>query len=481
LQPDAIDRYARFNKFVADETRRNAEAAKARVSELWLSMDSLQVIATEAADIKADLDRESAGGFVAVEAFAKAVDARINHAQRCLTNGTWTDAPELSPSPCAELIALADMLNKRASDELAAADPEKARVLATECNELTDRKWLKDTKDEVKAQIARHAHAARLKNCQEDCTTNAITIKSGELHEAHVTTAFCKAFEEELVALGMNTLPVKLDATKGSKGERRFGDIASEGEHRCIALAAFMAELSQASHKSALVFDDPVSSLDHKRRNAIAARLVKEAAQRQVIVFTHDLAFVCDLDAAARSATAHIHYQHIERLAGEPGRVLPGRPWDAQTFKGQMKTLNEQIGRADNVYKTKGESEYREAAMPIVGRLRGACERIIEQHMLHGVIKRHDSRIDVKNTPSLAAVTAEQWKAVHAIWKDCSNIIEAHATPLSGPANLPTPDELKRWMQGLENTVEAVKRTRAACGGALTTEPKPAPAVVSHG
>ncbi|KAA0217040.1 MAG: hypothetical protein DYG94_01940 [Leptolyngbya sp. PLA3] len=492
LQADAIDRYARFNKFVANETRKQADAAKAKVTALRPGVDSLRVIGTEAAGIKADLDREAAGTFAIVEAFAKAVDVRIAHAQTCLKVGAWTDAPALPKSPCADLLTLADKLDKRAKDELAAADPEKAKALATERDELTDKKWLAGKKDEVKAQIARHAHAAILKKVQADCASRPVSDKAKELDKLHVTEAFCKAFARERDALGLKTLPVSLSAVRVAKGESQFAvvvdgaatanveDIASEGEHRCIALAAFFAELSQASHKSALVFDDPVSSLDHKRRDAIAARLVKEASHRQVVVFTHDLAFVCDLDSAARSASGNIYYQHIEWLAGKPGRVLPGLVWDAQSFKEQMKTLNEQIGHADSVYKTKGESEYREAAMPVVGRIRGACERIIEQHMLNGVIKRHDSRIDVKNTPSLAAVTVDQWKAVHAIWKECSNIIEGHATPLSGPVNVPTPEKLKGWIKVLEDTVEAVRTARSASGGTAMPEIKPAPAPAPH-
>jgi wobble nucleotide-excising tRNase len=56
-----------------------------------------------------------------------------------------------------------------------------------------------------------------------------------------------------------------------------------------------MTELATAAHLSALVFDDPVSSLDHRWRKKVAERLVGEAAQRQVIAFTHDLVFVNDL------------------------------------------------------------------------------------------------------------------------------------------------------------------------------------------
>lgn len=484
LQPDAIDRYARFNKFVADETRKLADVAKAKVADLKMGVDLLRAIGSEATGVKADLDRETPGTYATVEAFTKAVDARIAHAQQCLKDGTWSDAPDLPASPCDDLLTLVTTLDARASAEAATANPVKKKETEAERDELTDKRWLAGKKDEVKAQIARYAYARKLKKCQVDCTTNTITIKSGELHDSHVTAAYCKAFEDERVALGLKTLSVKLDAAKGAKGERRFGvklngtatakvgDIASEGEHRCIALAAFMAELSQASHKSAVVFDDPVSSLDHKRRDAIAARLVKEASYRQVVVFTHDLAFVCDLEAAARALSMKIHTHYIERLAGKPGRVLAGLPWDAQSYKEQMKTLNDQIGRLDRVHKMEGDSEYRDNAMPVIGRIRGACERIIEQKLLNRVIQRHDSRIDVKNTPSLAAVTTEQWKAVHAIWKECSNIIEAHAPPQSSPVNVPTPDRLKTWMQELQNTVDAVKQARDPASAPTVPESK---------
>lgn len=480
LQPDAIERYARFNRFVADETRKRADDAIAKIAALKPGVDSLRSISTEAAGIKADLDREAAGKYALVDSFAKAVDARIAHAQKCLNEAKWTDAAPIPASPCTDLFSIADFLDKRAKDELSAADPDKATALAAERDELTDKKWLAGKKDEVKAQIARHAIAAKLKKCQDDCITNAITIKSGELHEAHVTAAFCKAFENELAALGLKTLPVKLDSAKGAKGDRRFGvkldgapdvkvsDIASEGEHRCIAIAAFLAELSLASHKSALVLDDPISSLDHKRRDAIATRLVREAESRQVIVFTHDLAFVYDLEFASKRSSLSIHYQHVESMARKPGRVVPGLLWDAQSYKSQMKTLHEQVGNSDRVHREQGETEYRGEAMPVIGRFRGACERIIEQNLINKVVQRHDSKMNVGNAPSIANVTASQWNTVCNIWKTCSNIIEAHAAPLSGPRNMPTPDDMKKWLNELEEVVEAVEKSRKSATPTIT-------------
>jgi len=56
----------------------------------------------------------------------------------------------------------------------------------------------------------------------------------------------------------------------------------SEGEFRAVALAAFFAELSQSQNKSAIVVDDPVSSLDHLHRERAAQRLVVEQSNAKL-------------------------------------------------------------------------------------------------------------------------------------------------------------------------------------------------------
>lgn len=498
LHTDAVDRYDRFNKFVANETRKQAEVAKTKVADLKKGVDLLRAIGIDASDIKVDLDREAAGSFDGAESFAKAVDARIAHAQKCLKEGTWTDAPVLPDSTCAELVTLAETLDRRAKEEEAAADPKKKQELERERDELADQKWLASKKDDVKTQIDRHKHAAKLEKCRNDCTTNDITIKSGELHKSYVTDTFCKAFEEELALLGMKTLGVRLEVTKGAKGERKFGvrlvdlsktphmtvsakvsEIASEGEHRCIALAAFMAELSLASHKSALVFDDPVSSLDHKRREEIAKRLVREAGVRQVIVFTHDLAFVCDLERAAGDAKKHFAYRQIERIGDRPGRVLPHLAWQYKSDEQQIKEIKDLIARAVRVKAEQGETEYREAAQVIINRLRGACERLIEQTLLRGAVKRHDSQIFVSRTPGIAAVTQAHWNVIHEVWKSCSNTTDSHAAAFSGPKRVPTPEEFAASVKAIEQVLDEVEkaRTHATSPGVAELKTAVAPSV----
>jgi len=67
--------------------------------------------------------------------------------------------------------------------------------------------------------------------------------------------------------------------------------VFSEGERTAISLACFLGELAASDDNCGIVFDDPVTSLDHRIRGAVVKRLVAEASKRQVIIFTHDLVF----------------------------------------------------------------------------------------------------------------------------------------------------------------------------------------------
>jgi energy-coupling factor transporter ATP-binding protein EcfA2 len=122
-----------------------------------------------------------------------------------------------------------------------------------------------------------------------------------------------------------------------AKPDARVAEVLSEGEQTCVAIAAFLAELATAPHTSALVFDDPITSLDHKWRHKVAERLVTEAAVRQVIVFTHDLIFLNDIEDAARHTVCET--RHIRRSATTVGMVNADLPWDGMKIAERVDNL----------------------------------------------------------------------------------------------------------------------------------------------
>jgi len=125
------------------------------------------------------------------------------------------------------------------------------------------------------------------------------------LTHKYVNTNLKESFKLELKKLAINNVKVTTE-TKGAKGKQyhylklnepnsnnvALIDVLSEGEHRCISFATFLSELSISEHKSAVIFDDPVSSMDHKWRNKIAKIIVEEAKERQVIVLPMTLLFL---------------------------------------------------------------------------------------------------------------------------------------------------------------------------------------------
>jgi hypothetical protein len=277
------NRLRSFDAFCRDTSQQRANETAKVLVESAARVNPLQLLTAEHGEIEADLSAAAtAEDRAVINAFVKQCDSMLTAVKSSLASRIWSSPGILPSSPDNMITAAATALDKRAQMEESVDDPVARAKLTSDRDELAAREWLATVKDDVLMQIGRHQQLAFLKTCQKDTTTRAITDKNTELTKLIVTDAFCKRFQDEVSGLGLKTISVKMEEIKGKKGETRFGlrlqgasdhkvhEIASEGEQRCVALAAFLAELSQASHQSALVFDDPVSSLDHRCHQKIA-------------------------------------------------------------------------------------------------------------------------------------------------------------------------------------------------------------------
>lgn len=159
--------------------------------------------------------------------------------------------------------------------------------------------------------------------CKDDLKTKAISDKAKEFASQGVTVALKTALDKEFDVLGVGHIKTKL-IERVEKGKMKYklvlalpvttklDEILSEGEQRAIAIGSFLAELRLAGHSGGIVFDDPVSSLDHHRRLRVARRLVEEAKQRQVIVLTHETVFLCELLDAVEQENIDCQMHHLE-------------------------------------------------------------------------------------------------------------------------------------------------------------------------
>lgn len=473
LDSQTAERLMRFDEYVRNEARSRAETASARLSQLKKDVDALDLLSKDYDRVSADVAAEPPESLVIIRGFVGSADARLAHVQKCLKDRVWVEVAPLMSSPITRLEHAAEALDRRAAMELSADDPERRKLLVAEQDGLEDREWLSRTKQEVLDQLARFRMAALLAKCCADTTTNTITIRSGELYDAHVTQAFCNCFKIERDALGLKTLQVELEPIKGSKGDRQFGvrlvgskrsvhEVASEGEQRCIALAAFLAELSQASHKSALVFDDPVSSLDHARRTSLARRLCVEARQRQVIVFTHDPIFLCELLESAEGSGITPACRHLLWSGSSPGFCEVGLPWDLQKYKDRLDALGKEQRRMAGTWSPIPTPSNVADMRRAYSHFRATLEKIVQDVILSGVVARYRSWIKVELLEQIVGFSEVECKEALRLHKRACDVTEAHDPAAGKHAPVPSPDEFRDDVVALKALAEQAKQRRKA-------------------
>jgi hypothetical protein len=470
LQDEVKKRLDSLNTFYQDKSQRLAEQDAARSFKASQALASVRPITPELKNVDADLLVSPEQRDV-IREFAVSADQRLAAVRQSLATKAWVPLVVLPAAPEAEVKNLQAALLSRAKTEESADDPATRTKLLKERNELEAREWLAGVKSDVLVQVERYEEIAKLEACRKDVHTAAITAKSTELTKKFVTDRFCSAFKDELKLLGLRTLDVNLQATQGKKGETRFGlrlvsaggqkviDIASEGERRCIALAAFLAELSQSGHSSALVFDDPVSSLDHWHREKIATRLVKEATSRQVVVFTHDVAFLNDLLAFSEKQNTPNHVLTLEWKDGLPGNYILGLPWDCKAPLDCLKELENDRAFVATKWNPQPNAMDVQSMRSAYSRLRSTMERIVEKELLDGVVCRFESQVVAGRIRNLIGIPSSECDETRRLLQKCHDLTDAHAP---SAAAIPDPAELGQDLVAARKLVDSIRARKKA-------------------
>jgi ABC-type proline/glycine betaine transport system ATPase subunit len=191
----------------------------------------------------------------------------------------------------------------------------------------------------------------------------------------------------------------------------RLVDVLSEGEQTALGFAGFLTEVHFDTSKSALVFDDPVSSLDHMRREAVAKRIVDLASERQVIVFTHDVAFTMVLRKIAEASDVPFATRGIERKRKVgPGYTTLKHPWTAQDAAQRVDTLRQQVAALRRNEKGMSEPEYQRATEDIAGHMSQTWERIISQVLAEPLVDYRSLEVRVGKLRVIGRVTPDDVK-----------------------------------------------------------------------
>lgn len=468
LSHAASHRLKRFDEFVQNDSQLRAEQARQRLTAAMERFQGAGLSIREIGNITAMIRDELKQTGLASEVRKAAVQAAWRHRQilRHLQHGAAVTATPNTYNRQGVTDCLA-VLDGRVAGLLADAGSAERSALLSEKAELADRQWLAGVKADVLAEIERRKQIAALETAQKQTSTARITTKSTEVAGALVTDALRAQFTIEVGSFKITDLALELRQQNSREGIPRFkvalirkpdakvAQVLSEGEHRCTALAAFLAELSTTESKSGIVFDDPVSSLDHIHREAVAQRLVAEAANRQVVVFTHDLAFLFELEQAARDANFNdMTVNSVARGRDKAGFTHPNPPFKARKVEQIVASLSSQLANERRHYDEGNEDEWRKTLKSILGTLRDSWEIAVEQ-AVSSVIRRLSNKVDTKNLVKLTVITAADCEAMRDGYGRCSEMLHSEAADRNRP--LPRPEAIEQEITALEQWASNLK------------------------
>jgi len=473
LDEESANRLREFEEFIQRDTRRKAEEAKQSLRAACQPLRTPSLRTRRFSDSLNDVKLEDEQVRDAAWRFLISVRLRRRHVLRCYVTGKWADVQPLPSAPLAQLDRLATGLAAKEAEVLRAAKASDRSKLQAELNELEARQWLAGVLDDVAGEIERRGILRALDQAVRDTSTTAITTKSTALVEQHITSALVKRFAEEVGQLGAGHLQIRLGSAGGRYGEHRFqvvlvgarqdakvAEVLSEGEFTCIALAGFLAELATAEGYSALVFDDPVCSLDHRWRRRMARRLAAEAATRQVVVFTHSIVFLMELREECAEAGVQRTEGYVRRGARRAGICMEGVPWVAMTVRQRIGYLRNELQAARAVLNRSGYDEYAPRGSSIYGLLRGAWEQATEEILLNSVVLRFGREVQTQRLRLLTDITEADVRQVEKAMKKCSRHMEGHDTPPAANEPVPEPDELAGDIEELTTWVAAMRSDR---------------------
>lgn len=416
LTDDGRGRLIRFHAFVHNDTETKAKKAEAKAASGKQALSTLEVRSNESAMAIAALKVEDPTmGTKLDEALDAAERAKLRIIAR-LEKETEEAFLELDPMDVAALEKLSVKLRDRASKVDAAEFAKKLAAATKAKNELAARRTLADAREAIDTEVARLKELAKHQLLRLKVSTSSITTKSTELSRTYVTQAVSDRFTRESERLLLER--VTLGDRGGAKGRIKHrpallgtsghapSQVLSEGEQTALGLAGLFTEIFFDESKSAVVMDDPVSSLDHSRRKRVAQRIAAVAQTRQVIVFTHDLTFLGELVDAAAGEGVMLTERAIQRNGAKtPGFIVEQFPWKAKDAKKRLGDLRADLDRIKKAQVSVTNDEYERQTCDWAGRLSETWERIVRSEVAYKLVDRSTTEVRPKMFRIAAKIT----------------------------------------------------------------------------
>ncbi|MEG1531478.1 MAG: AAA family ATPase [Lactococcus sp.] len=328
--------------------------------------------------------------------------------------------------------------------------------------DLNVKKFCSEKIEDINKAIELHKRLSRQDAAKKFFDTRKFTIKAKEVANQVITEPYIEAFNNELRAFsGTRNIRVALEPRTAGKG--RIGhkvilksaggstvaanNVLSDGEMRVVALAAFLAESMQRNPNGVLVFDDPISSLDLEYEGEFSERIAEMAKTSQVIVFTHRLSLMYELNVLCKNRSIAYTESHLHKTPQVAGIPKAG---DIRTV-GLKTALNKLANQHVTEIKKMDTSSivYENAITGLVGDLRVLIERCIEETLVYGVVTRFNRNISTQKIKCLASITESDCTFLDGMMSKYS--VPIHSQSVETPKPQYSIEEIEADIVGLKD------------------------------
>lgn len=472
LVDEAKARLVQFEKFVRGELEKDAADAERTLGKLEKALPTLpDAKAWVASTNSIKLEEQTAADWLSNLVLRRnAANTAIQADQLPAVDWAALETP---------IAAVSDTLiaEKKSLTEL--LQDGKRKQLASRVQELVALQWLNREQDAIRVEVQRLDTVAALTKAISLTSTTPLTRKNTELAEQELRSGYQDRFARELKALNGARLPVEPKSKQQGKGKVTFslsvketGDdvkaesILSEGERRIIALASFLADISGSGQPTPFVFDDPISSLDQDFEEHVVERLVALAQERQVIIFTHRLSLLAQVEStvkklrdqaefAKQPAPVELATISLRRLGQNVGLVADMSVRDAKPDKALNKIRNEALVQLRKLRDEAEVEEYEQRAKSVCSDIRILVERCVETILLNNVLLRFRRSITTQNViGKLAKIQSEDCAMIDDLMTRYSVFEHSQSSEL--PAECPDIDVLERDVDRLIECKRAI-------------------------
>ena len=411
LNESATARMAAFDDYIAGRANEDAVAAAAALAEHRGRLMAATVRPHREVEALlagyASLSDNCKNNAATMTTFVENAGERLERIKTALGENQYDSLQDLDRLPVSPIPFIEDEIDRLDTEvaelEAAERDEEALASLQVRHAELADQRWLSEQIELFVERRNRLEERHRIQACIQQCRSTAVTRRITERRREILTPTLRAALKSELENLRLTHIPLNLaDHGRGAESiieialdaQQRVtnnSDILSEGEQRALALACFLAELREVGSDHSIIVDDPVSSLDHSRMQAVAKRLAEEASTgRQVIVFTHNILFHHMLWAAARRVQVGRHREWMSSAGNERFGLIDEsqKPWQLKRVSERLHDVQQDVAELSRSAYDPVDQQFRSRIVELYTKMRETWERVVEEILFNNVVQR---------------------------------------------------------------------------------------------